>query len=274
VRVEMWGLLAETPLHYGAGQSLGVVDLPVAREATTGYPVVFGSGVKGSLREAAASQGLDTNLLFGSVQDAGALVVTDAQLLLLPIRGLERYYWWATSPALLERWERARSLAGLPPRGIAIPDVSVERMLTADLSGTAFLEEIQFQADKSDAVELIASMLGELIGDDHAAGRLRHQLAVVSDEDMRYLCRHALPVNPHNALDRDTKGSTNLWFEEVLPMDTLLYTVLMVQERGASALGEFAASVDARPFLRLGANETVGQGWCRVSRVEAKKHER
>jgi len=47
------GLWAETSIHPGAGSSQGVIDLPVQREAHTGWPVVFGSGAKGALRNAA-----------------------------------------------------------------------------------------------------------------------------------------------------------------------------------------------------------------------------
>ena len=47
------GLLAETPIHPGAGRGMGVVDLPVAREAGTHYPVLVGSCLKGALRDKA-----------------------------------------------------------------------------------------------------------------------------------------------------------------------------------------------------------------------------
>ena len=43
----LYGLLAETSIHPGAGQSSGFVDLPVAREAATDYPVIVGSSLKG-----------------------------------------------------------------------------------------------------------------------------------------------------------------------------------------------------------------------------------
>ena len=46
----MLGLLAETPIHPGAGRGMGVVDLPVAREAATDYPVLVGSSLKGALK--------------------------------------------------------------------------------------------------------------------------------------------------------------------------------------------------------------------------------
>ena len=40
------GLLAETSIHAGTGRGMGVVDLPVAREAATDYPVIVGSRLK------------------------------------------------------------------------------------------------------------------------------------------------------------------------------------------------------------------------------------
>ena len=47
------GLITETSLHAGAGSSVGVVDLPIQREGHNGWPCVFGSAVKGALRDMA-----------------------------------------------------------------------------------------------------------------------------------------------------------------------------------------------------------------------------
>lgn len=47
------GMLAETSLHPGTGQVSGTVDLPVAREKTTNYPVIVGSSLKGALKDTA-----------------------------------------------------------------------------------------------------------------------------------------------------------------------------------------------------------------------------
>ena len=41
---------ALSPLHAGVGQGIGLVDLPIAREATTNHPLLPGSSVKGVLR--------------------------------------------------------------------------------------------------------------------------------------------------------------------------------------------------------------------------------
>ena len=45
------GLLAETPIHYGADTGGGAIDLPVAREAATHYPVIAGSAFKGAFKD-------------------------------------------------------------------------------------------------------------------------------------------------------------------------------------------------------------------------------
>ena len=49
----MIGMLAETAIHPGSGRSSGFVDLPVARESITQYPVIVGSSLKGALKDRA-----------------------------------------------------------------------------------------------------------------------------------------------------------------------------------------------------------------------------
>ena len=51
---EIIGLLAETYIHPGTGQSAGAIDLPVARERVTQYPFVPGSSMKGALLDGIA----------------------------------------------------------------------------------------------------------------------------------------------------------------------------------------------------------------------------
>ena len=50
-------LYAESPVHTGAADSVDVLDLPVQREAATGYPVIWGQSLKGALRQAADDAG-------------------------------------------------------------------------------------------------------------------------------------------------------------------------------------------------------------------------
>ena len=106
----MMGLVAETQIHAGSGESNGVVDLPIMREKASGWPCIFGSAVKGALRARAEivtayNIGL-VEQIFGSASTtgsefAGALLVSDAQLALLPVRSLTGHYRWVTCPEML-----------------------------------------------------------------------------------------------------------------------------------------------------------------------------
>ena len=160
------GLLAETSLHAGASASSGVIDLPIQREAHTGWPCVFGSGVKGALRTAADDKvardnraqaaatpateesgaeapALETswvdevfgpsvsNATSGNSSYAGALNVGDARLLLLPVRSLTGHFKWVTCPALLNR-----AIADCHRLGIAVSEdvqTAIENLSVEDV---------------------------------------------------------------------------------------------------------------------------------------------
>src|SRR5436309_15986200 len=77
-----------TPLHIGCGQDVGVVDLPVIRERTTGYPFIPGSGIRGSLRDTFSQRDAGSvPILFGPTAEAsdsgpryaGCVAVPDAR---------------------------------------------------------------------------------------------------------------------------------------------------------------------------------------------------
>jgi CRISPR-associated protein Cmr4 len=287
MRAEILGLLAETPLHPGVGQEEGAVDLPFAREEPFGIPVVPGSGLKGALREkrwgraydAARGAGQDDEGAretaddragedFGTTEEAGPLALSDARLLLLPVRAIDRLYRWVTCPYVLERWSRdlARVGSGLqPPKAAKTPPAEGE-VLLAGGAGRVFLEGLDFevQADEEGVIASIAASLGGLIGHPAVAARLADQLALVHDTMFEHFARHALPVAAHNVLDR-RKVSQNLFYEETLPADSLLYAVAAERTRGA--LDRLDGLFGDDPYLRLGGNETLGQGWCRVVRV-------
>ncbi|TVR83509.1 MAG: type III-B CRISPR module RAMP protein Cmr4 [Rhodospirillales bacterium] len=266
-KCEVLGLLAETFVHTGSGQSAGAIDLPVMRERTTDYPFIPGSSIKGALRDAlggAAAAG-DVDRLFGTQDGAGQLLIGDARLLLLPVRSLSAPYRWVTCPLLLERLDRDLRRAGAD--GIAMPSdpvVSEGEALAEEGTGDLYLEERQFAISGKLPADL-ANALGALIPNAKARGRLARQLVVLHDNDFAWFAQYALPVHARNVLDDKTKASKNLWYEEVLPPDTVLWLVL--GDRGSSdAAGTLADNLGN--YLQVGGNETVGQGWFAVGRLE------
>lgn len=267
------GMLAETSIHPGAGRNQGFVDLPVAREGATDYPVIVGSSLKGALREHARQ--LDTfvdagelerkklDQLFGEQEHAGQLLVSDARLLLLPIRSLNSQYKWIICPHIIERMARdfrrlnqpAASLSESALRALNHTEYSALGQSPGDI---LFLEERQFSLSApvdTSIIELIAS----LIPHPEVRARLERQLVVISDDDFTWFARYGLVVNARNVLEEDTKTSKNLWYEETLPPDSLFYALL--SERRGEALKLAGELFQARPYLQVGGNATVGQGW-------------
>ena len=115
-------MIARSPVHAGSGSDLGIVDMPIQRERHTGFPKIEGSSLKGAIREV-FEEYLDNNksnyasdkikinviakearltepkkfneaiqMVFGPDQDgdrAAALAITDARLLLFPVKSMK-----------------------------------------------------------------------------------------------------------------------------------------------------------------------------------------
>ena len=284
---ELLGLIAETQIHAGTGRATGVIDLPIMREAHTGWPCVFGSAVKGALRCAAEQTPAARNWLadvFGpdtqnASDHAGALAISDARLLLLPVRSLTSHYKWVTCPALLKRAADDARRAGKRVLDFTLPTPDADETITCAYDGPLYLEEFHFRARKADLTALIGWLSG-FVREDGIQEKLAQQLAIVNNDLFAHIAQFATPVTPHIAIDNATKTvkDGHLWYEETLPPDTVLYLTLAASgsrrkgdEIAASKIMEHTLSLfpAEKPYLQLGGNETTGMGWCRVSRVEA-----
>ena len=263
MKTAMLGFLAETPIHPGAGRGMGVVDLPVAREASTDYPVIVGSSLKGALRDKAKTVDMvDRDARFGKQDRAGDLVVSDARLLLLPVRSLTASFRWATCPHLIERYRRDLARAGVSPRP-GVPDVKRGSVLTAG-EDDLFLEERQFRVADGLAEDL-AHSIGPLLLHGETRNRLASRIAVLNDDDFAWFVRYGLAIQARNNLSDDgAKKSMNLWYEETLPPDTVMYALIAARED--EALGALDALFpEDDPYVQAGGNETVGHGWFGVT---------
>ena len=276
------GLIAETSLHAGAGKSVGVIDLPIMREAHTGWPCVFGSAVKGALRAKASQEnaswvtdvfGPDTS---NASDHAGALAVGDARLLLLPVRSLTGHFKWVTCPSLLRRVAadaRRLDISAVPFSGVINDD---DDAITPEQEGSLFLEEFHFTARKQDLTDLLGWLASFV--DAEFKDRLAKQLVIVSDNIFAHMAQFATSVTPHIAIDNKRKIVVDgaLWYEETLSPETVLYVTLAASASRRDAKATNAEKILAsvlslfptdKPYLQLGGNETVGMGWCRVNQV-------
>jgi CRISPR-associated protein Cmr4 len=289
------GLLTETSLHAGTGQTVGVIDLPIQREAATDYPCVFGSSVKGAMRGWASRQEMKPdliNLIFGPEEDgtaseyASALAVSDARLLLLPVRSLTTHFKWVTCSAVLKRFQADCQRLGMSSLAFEMNEVlnnenSAWVATAQSQSKGLFLEEFRFNPVSSKLIDGLIPKIAQLMGRKEAVEMLTNQLVIIHDNMFRIICRFATPVNAHIRLNKETKTVETgaLWYEETLPPETLMYTCLLAS-RGRKKQKEGAAPVleatdilertltlfpEEAPYLQLGGNETVGMGWCKVT---------
>ncbi len=302
-------LFAETPLHPGTGQTTGIVDLPIQRERHTGFPKIDGSGLKGALRASAearaAGAGQNSKALtpgeitsyFGpetnaAHEHAGALSLTDGRTLAFPVRSLAEVFVWVTCPQVVSRLARDRGLAGLPPLNLGKADQPAESQawVGADSALMAYpelvLEELLFAVTTNPYASAVAAAVGSLLPAD--LGRVASHLVLLRDDDFSHFVRHATEVSARIHLtpgkttgewtdDQGQKHNGNLWYEETLPAQSVLYSLALAaaprKRTGApneaktagDVLKRLAECLAEHPYLQVGGNETVGQGWCHLT---------
>lgn len=280
------GLVAQTSIHAGASASEAAVDLPIQRESHTDWPVVFGSGVKGALRSHFAGhlEQADLVSVFGpdtgaAADHAGALLVSDARIVLLPIRSLTSHVKWVTCPAVLKRLAKDCKRLGIAHA--PLPDLTAAKnnhALVHQATGDLYLEEFKFKCVEVvlDSVEqLLSHLTGEDLVDD-----MKQNLVIVSDDQFRLLCRTGVPVQAHIAIDSNTKTVKTgaLWYEESLPAETLMYCCLSCTsgrnaERQSAdiLLNKLQTPLNAHNFVQIGGNLTTGMGWFEVNWCSAQE---
>lgn len=280
---------AETPLHPGTGSALGTVDLPVARERHTHWPLIPGSSIKGVLRDRCTRKDKDAVFeVFGpdtknASDHAGALAITDARILAFPVRSLCGLFAWTTCPAVLMRLARDLKMCG----DKALADlaaklskdlanktalISSDKLTTSSSTKEMVLEEFDYAAEISPDVAALGKWVDEMLGQ---GTRLSTHLALISDEAFAHYTRFATEVTARIAIDSDTKTVQDqaLFYEEFIPAGAIFYSLLLASpslKKGASLNGADAVlkvvadSLGAPPIVQLGGNATTGKGLCHL----------
>lgn len=233
---------AVTPVHMGAGSAIGAIDNPIQREVHTKHPVFAGSGLKGALRhhfnhvwpgeKEKKNDGL-IGRIFGpetSASDyAGALSLSDAQLVALPVRSLKGAFVYATCPLALARMKRLAELASVNVEW-AVPCVPSEKALAASgavlANGRLVLEAFEFAAEVKEAAAIADWLAGHAFADptDFFARKLKADLVVLTDTDFAHFARHAMVVEPHVRIDDEsgTADGGGLFYTENLPPESIM----------------------------------------------------
>ncbi len=278
-------LYAITPVHAGAGQALKAVDLPIQRERHTAWPMVQASGIKGAIRDWCENtwqrNGFDNDLadrIFGPKSEdehfAGAVTVTDARLLLFPVRSNVAPFVHITCPAVLKRFAEDLALLGQEGPQIISPS-AVESFipLKGDFPEEKILLEDMVVKKEKNSAQKNVSWFNQNIS-------AAEKIALVSDEVFGYLVRTATEVQAHIAID-DATGTAkegSLRYQEYLPADSLLYFLaFFADERKPNKKSKLFANDVANlvtnavsTHLQIGGDFTLGKGICRVSWIAPK----
>lgn len=301
MKTQPYLLHALSPLHAGTGQSVGVIDLPIARQRATGIPYVPGSSIKGVLRDARRRGGVEPPIeeaIFGPYREqrgpegdtqaidehAGALLVGDARLLAMPVRSLRGTFALVTSPLLLQLAARDLAAGGhgalpppqpVPPATALVQDPGSSPLVLEGPKPRIHLEDIDLDVKRADeALVAWAKILERALAPEDWE-ILRRRLAVVDDETMTFLWETATQVDTRVRISRETGVVEDgaLWTEESLPAETLLIGLMAAEDSFRKGAAHDAARILAEALpraaetLQLGGKATVGRGRCRIRRV-------
>lgn len=284
-------LYAESPVHTGAANSVDVVDLPVQREASTGYPVIWGQSLKGALRQAARDAGWGDHRVtevFGSEpghrgEDGGTtpgtLAVGDAQLVAMPVPTLRNTFAWLTSDVALGRL--ARKYKALRPDEAPpdLPTVGWGRAIGSSAAWTGADDVLgPFVVPFPDAASEPLAGWARKIADDALgwdpvfrpfAVKLRGDLVLAGNDLVPVLLRECTEQAVRVQLERDTKTVKDgaLFYSEYLPAETIMAASLTLSDKdGAKANRDALDGLLDRKLIQVGGDETLGKGlmWARL----------
>jgi CRISPR-associated protein Cmr4 len=251
-------IFTRTPLHVGAGASVGAIDQPIQRERHTGFPIIPASSLKGSfadhwngtlipadaqkpdggkVRVSKSGTTTDAAWLFGSDDAkqaaAGSLLFGEARLLAFPVRSAKGSFAWITCPMILQRAARDGVISKELLKALAEPadteavfDVGTTSKL--NLGGNVVLEEYTFKAKPWLGLTKLGEGLATLISDDLVWSEVKDRLILLSNGMMSFFVQNACEIAQHVRIDDATGTASDggLFNQENIPSETLFYSVL------------------------------------------------
>jgi CRISPR-associated protein Cmr4 len=293
MRKEYYLLKVLTPLHIGAGQGLGHVDLPIVREAHTNFPYIPGTSLKGALRnseinQVARARGekpsqveerltknkfdqkeediLRLAKIFGVAGEgaeegkevgAGKVLFSDAFIVLFPVKSAKGIFSLTTCPYVINRFFE---LLGIDQRVKDVPEGKVKVLSTKDhrnlINNKLLLEEFVFEAEESEELKKFVELVGTFVEEKNEP-----RIVCVNDTDFMDFVSNYTEVQTHIKIDLDT-GTVKegaLWTEEYVPAESVFaFSLVFLEEISFSPPTTF----------HLGGDITTGKGFVKVQRLE------
>jgi len=285
--LSMLSFYAVSPIHAGSGAATSHVDLPIQRERHTNWPHIQSSGVKGAIRAhyrecASEKEKKEINYIFGSDMDndgkqegndeglASIVSFSDANLLAFPMRSNVAPFVWVTCPAVLKRLAVNQRLVGMEE--IKCPKEPAEEQ--AYIMNGAFSESVLLE----DAVVRVEEEPLDVNWPDGFPETDR--LLLISDSMFDYAVSHCTEIQTNIKINHEkgTAKEGGLRYQELLPADSILYSVVNFSGRVLEEGNEFKADMVQKyiqkvlsGFMQIGGDDTLGRGICRIEWIQGGK---
>lgn len=228
-----------TNLHVGNGDvNFSIIDNEVERDSVTGFPTINASGVKGALRVFLKD---DANKIayFGSESgstdnlDSGKLKFFAANMLAIPMRASDgnAVYHLVTNPTAIDLYRKLCGSLSVVDKCSSKP----ETVSDCEAEGYPCAEKYNFNGTETFCMK---------------------------DANFQKV---KLPVVARNQLKDGI--SNNLWYEEIVPHESIFYFFVAAADSDKTLLHDFANAVEGK-VIQFGGNASVGCGYCLVSEVK------
>lgn len=235
-----------TPLHVGASDGNGTVDVPIQREKAKGIPKVDATTIKGEL--------------MGNEKSDGSIVFSDLKLLFFPMKASRNIYSLISCPYILNRlydqcyWNNIDSY-----------DDGLKRML---LEVQNIKTGFAYVFDSDDKKICIGEYIFKCkkVDNNGFLEKFKNRMVILADSDFIELISNNTEITTRNRIDDNTKNTINsaLFTQEFLPSEAILYGFINyfknITHEKQGVFDDFLNKVDSKHKFRLGGNRSLGKG--------------
>lgn len=228
-----WLITTKTNLHVGddSSSSYGLIDKSVQRDALMKLPCINASSLKGALNEFCSH-----NTDFDS---------TD----LIRIFGGDKRK---------KSSETKKGTTLFFDAGILFLPVQDDECLYK----LAYCDEVLDQFVEK------ANLFGAAVTKEQLKAGKQNLVRKTKEEFVQLCSDDELPIIARNVLDNGE--SKNLWYEQVIPAETVFYTFLQspIQSPDSDSMKTLESELENQ-IVQIGANATIGYGYCKFNKIAA-----
>lgn len=270
MKAKMFKLTLITNLHMGSGETnFNFIDNQVQRDPITSYPNMHASGIKGALREHFDNlEDIEASFvteIFGSENGVdnsqqGALSFIEGKLLAIPVRSNKKSYYLGTTKELIKTYLDFAKLLGKEIEDIDLNELNFDSKKIIFLNNeenNLMIEGIESKEIKFIKNNELKESLERVLG--------IKDIVIFEEEFFKNDIAAKLPVIPRNKLNNGK--SENLWYEEVVPRESVFYTAIIDSQNKTDKFEKLAEELE-KNLVQIGANATIGYGFTKISEVK------